>query len=137
MEQCAAVALFIQCAQGLKPDFQLNPEMMQRIHADYYLAFAETAEAQLTSTAQSDWLDRLERDHANLRAAISWYLEAGEALPAVRLVGAPKRRPHSPSRLNIACGAAIICPRFLHHAGIRGASPAVAAVEQATRRQLG
>jgi predicted ATPase len=63
-------------------------QAMRRIHADYYRGLAETAEAQLTSAAQGQWLDRLEYDHANLRAAIRWCLEAGEPIAALRLVGA-------------------------------------------------
>jgi predicted ATPase/DNA-binding SARP family transcriptional activator len=40
-------------------------------HLDYYLALAEQAEAQLVGPNSPMWLDRLARDHDNLRAAFS------------------------------------------------------------------
>jgi non-specific serine/threonine protein kinase len=54
-------------------------------HAGFYLALAETAAPQLTGGEQVTWLDRLEREHANLRAALNWTLAAGEAESAGRL----------------------------------------------------
>ena len=56
----------------------------RRRHADYFLALAEEAEPNLIGTgSHAEWLDRLERDHANLRAALDWFeasVESGEAL---------------------------------------------------------
>ncbi len=55
-----------------------------RRHADYFLALAEEAEPNLIGTgSHAEWLDRLERDHANLRAALDWFeasVASGEAL---------------------------------------------------------
>src|SRR5262249_27262757 len=41
-------------------------------HAAFFLRRAETAEPQLSGAQQATWLDRLEREQANLRAALDW-----------------------------------------------------------------
>ena len=43
-------------------------------HARYYGALAEQGEGQLKTAAQPAWVERLEREHANLRAALTWLL---------------------------------------------------------------
>jgi predicted ATPase/class 3 adenylate cyclase len=53
-------------------------------HADVFLALAEEAEAELTGNAQTAWLDRLEREHDNVRAAMAWYVDHRQAEPALR-----------------------------------------------------
>ena len=58
-------------------------------HAALFLTLAERAEPQLKGREQVAWLERLEREHDNLRAAMRWLLEeGGEIEAAVRLAWA-------------------------------------------------
>jgi predicted ATPase/DNA-binding CsgD family transcriptional regulator len=57
-------------------------------HAAFFLQLAESAEPELVRQGQITWLERLEREYANLRLAISWYLERHEAEPALRMASA-------------------------------------------------
>jgi ATP/maltotriose-dependent transcriptional regulator MalT len=54
-------------------------------HAGYYLTLAEEAEPELKGERQLAWLERLEREHDNLRVAMRWLLERGESEEAARL----------------------------------------------------
>jgi predicted ATPase/DNA-binding SARP family transcriptional activator len=56
-------------------------------HAAYFLALAEPAGAALRGHEQPIWLERLETEHGNLRAALTWSVEHGDAATAVRLAG--------------------------------------------------
>jgi tetratricopeptide (TPR) repeat protein len=53
-------------------------------HAGYYLALAEEAEPRIKGWDQVEWLDRLEAEIDNLRAAIGRSLEAGDVRTAAR-----------------------------------------------------
>jgi predicted ATPase/class 3 adenylate cyclase len=52
-------------------------DLTARRHADHYLDLAMEAEPHLTES--DEWLDRCEREHANIRAALRWAIDAGEA----------------------------------------------------------
>lgn len=60
---------------------------IQHAHAAYYLHLEETA-SKLFGPEQKTWLDRLELEHDNLRAALQWALEQDEAELALRLSSA-------------------------------------------------
>jgi tetratricopeptide (TPR) repeat protein len=59
-----------------------------RRHAEFYLALAEESEQRLAGREQTRWLDLLEREQANLRAAIDWLHAEGQLEEALRLGGA-------------------------------------------------
>jgi len=57
-------------------------------HAAHFLALAEEAEPQLWRAGQERWFRRLDQDHDNLRAALSWALARPDPETAMRLAGA-------------------------------------------------
>ena len=59
-----------------------------RRHGDHFLDLAVEAEPHLTAGDQGEWLDRCDRDHANIRAALRWAIEAGEVDRAQEAAGA-------------------------------------------------
>jgi predicted ATPase/class 3 adenylate cyclase/DNA-binding CsgD family transcriptional regulator len=60
-------------------------DVTHQAHAAYYLALAEAAEQAWNGPQQAVWFGRLEQAHDNLRAAMNWLLERGEAEMALRL----------------------------------------------------
>jgi predicted ATPase len=56
-------------------------------HAAHFLELAESARAGLEGPGQVAWLDRLEAEHDNLGAAISWFLDQDQPGPALQLGG--------------------------------------------------
>jgi predicted ATPase/DNA-binding CsgD family transcriptional regulator len=63
-------------------------EAAKRTHADYFLALAEEAEPELFGPREAEFFDRLEVEHDNFRAALSWTIERGETETALRLAAA-------------------------------------------------
>ena len=71
-------------------------EETKRRHFAYFLGLAEEAEqiyglltgTKLTGAEGEAWMDRLEREHDNLRTALGWAKERGEVEAGLRLVGA-------------------------------------------------
>jgi len=53
-------------------------EATRQAHAACYLALAEQAEPEFAGPRQAMWLERLEREHENLRAVMQWSLEQAE-----------------------------------------------------------
>jgi non-specific serine/threonine protein kinase len=60
-------------------------EAARAAHRDYYLALAETAGPQLIGPDQVGWLDRLDAELGNLRAAVAFSLAAADPEPGLRL----------------------------------------------------
>ncbi|HWQ16130.1 MAG TPA: BTAD domain-containing putative transcriptional regulator [Roseiflexaceae bacterium] len=50
-------------------------ELARRRHLDFFVQFAEAAEPELFGPQQARWMDALEADHDNLRAALRWSLD--------------------------------------------------------------
>jgi predicted ATPase len=63
---------------------------IRRRHAWYFLALAEAAEPHLPAY-EREWVDRLEREHDNLRAALDWLEAEHETESLQRLAGALAR----------------------------------------------
>jgi len=56
-------------------------EVLRQAHAAYYLSLVEEAARGLQGSQQAEWLERLEREHDNLRATLSWSLEPKQSEP--------------------------------------------------------
>jgi non-specific serine/threonine protein kinase len=67
---------------------QRDAEATRRAHAEYTLVLAEEAEPRLWGAEDSAWLERLEQEHDNMRAALSWAIEHGQAELALKIGGA-------------------------------------------------
>jgi predicted ATPase len=57
----------------------------RQAHATSWSELAARADPELHGADQHRWFGRLERDHANLRAAMRWWLDYGEGEHALRL----------------------------------------------------
>ena len=56
-----------------------------RSHAAFFLALAERAYPEVLGERQVEWLERLEQEYGNLRAAMSWALDADDGATSVRM----------------------------------------------------
>jgi predicted ATPase/DNA-binding XRE family transcriptional regulator len=61
-------------------------ERLRRQHAEYFVHFAETADLELIGPNEVEWLDRVEREHDNLRAVLQQALHP-EATPDEKELG--------------------------------------------------
>ena len=66
-------------------------EATRERHLDYFLSLAEEAEPKLVSAEQAAWLQRLEEEHDNLRAALEWSLASTASGRGLPLCGALQR----------------------------------------------
>ena len=63
-------------------------DRFQRGHRQFYTALAEQARSQLRGDSQRQWLQRLDRESANIRSALDGAIRHREADLALRLAGA-------------------------------------------------
>jgi predicted ATPase/DNA-binding SARP family transcriptional activator len=70
-----------------KLDQSGETERLRQRHRDFFIAFAEQAEPKLKGGEQFEWLDRLEIEHENLRAAWDCAIES-DTESALRLASA-------------------------------------------------
>src|SRR2546425_9894368 len=98
--------------------------------AERLLAIAAEAEPHLWGSTDATWMDRLEKEHEGLRAAVSWVLDHGRGADALELAADlwlfPEGRGHAGEArawLGEDLGGAgaeprsITPPRALHGAG--------------------
>jgi predicted ATPase len=62
-------------------------EVLRSRHAYYFQALAEEGDIQLRGPQEGEWLERLEAEHDNLRAALQWTLEKGNGESACQIAG--------------------------------------------------
>jgi predicted ATPase/DNA-binding XRE family transcriptional regulator len=60
-------------------------EEIHRAHVLYYLALAEATQPEVSATMLKEWRAVLEKEHDNLRAALSWAIQSRQADTAARL----------------------------------------------------
>lgn len=66
-------------------------EAVRHRHAEYFTTLAEEAEPEILGADQLAWLERLEADRDNFRAALGWFLDRGHSDRALRLIGSLRR----------------------------------------------
>ena len=88
-------------------------------HLAYLLALAEKADKELRGRYQLEWLNRLNSDRDNLRAALGWAIETGQTGNALQLV----RKLHGfwiiLSNFNEACSGCTVFSKCLMYLPIR------------------
>jgi predicted ATPase/class 3 adenylate cyclase len=68
-------------------------------HARHFLSLATQAEPHLIGADQKEWLDRCDREHDNIRAALKWSIQAGEVAAGQEAAGALWRFWHQRGHL--------------------------------------
>lgn len=60
-------------------------DIVRKRHLQYFLGLSEQAEPELMGPNQKTWLERLEREHDNLRSALEWAKKSGPVEWGLRL----------------------------------------------------
>jgi predicted ATPase/class 3 adenylate cyclase len=63
-------------------------EETRRLHAEYFLGLAEEGAPELRGSEEAKWIERLETEHDNMRAALFWTLQSEETELGLRFAGA-------------------------------------------------
>ena len=69
-------------------DRRADAGVLRDRHAAFYVALAERARPELRARGAREWLERLDAEHANVRASLEHVLETGDSDGALRLSGA-------------------------------------------------
>jgi len=64
-----------------------DADLVRRRHSEHFLAVAKEAEPDILGMSPGEWLDRLERDHDNLRASLETFESGGKTQRALELGG--------------------------------------------------
>jgi predicted ATPase/class 3 adenylate cyclase len=107
-------------------------EEISRRHVEFFLRLTEEAAPNLLGPERDVWLQRLDRDHENVRAAIDWVTATGDIGTALRLCTALMTFWHL--RDQMAEGRAILEP--LLDSDLGGIDPAVVAGALAAAGEL-
>jgi predicted ATPase/class 3 adenylate cyclase len=65
-----------------------DPKLIHERHARYFCRLARQAEPQLMSSDKRRWLDLVEREQDNMRAALDWAVAGGQVELALQMVSA-------------------------------------------------
>jgi tetratricopeptide (TPR) repeat protein len=105
-------------------------DAIARAHADYFLVLVEVAEKKGVVSYTPEWLERLEAERDNCRAAMRWAFDAADPLLALRIAVAlgqfwVVRSAHQEARgwLTEAIDAAPDAPRDLRARALRELAP--------------
>jgi predicted ATPase/DNA-binding XRE family transcriptional regulator len=63
-------------------------ETTARAHLAHYAELAERGLGEISGAGQEPWLERMRREHDNLRAALAWAVRSGDVEAGLRLAGA-------------------------------------------------
>jgi predicted ATPase/DNA-binding SARP family transcriptional activator len=66
-------------------------ESLKERHAERFLELARAAETELAGPSQAEWLERLELELDNIRAALDWCFASGRVEDALRAISALER----------------------------------------------
>jgi len=69
-------------------DAEPTGEHVRGRHAEHFLDLAIRAEPHLVGARQKEWLDRFDREHDNIRAALRWSIRSGEVQAGQKAAGA-------------------------------------------------